>query len=155
MLKCVTEESDDVMIERCLDQLREWKSRTAMHFFIRMLKSNDNNSVNSAANALGSLEMKDEMLPLIEALVTNHKIQVGGGNNVNANFSGNQPGLGGLQFGGKPKIIERNIQNRAALSALLAIVPEGVNYGLHEEQLMNWYIRMNTPQQVKLRRRGL
>ena len=155
MLKCVTEESDDVMIERCLDQLREWKSRTAMHFFIRMLQSNDNNSVNSAANALGSLEMKEAMLPLIEALVTNHKIQVGGGNNVNANFSGNQPGLGGLQFGGKPKIIERNIQNRAALSALLAIVPEGVNYGLHEEQWMNWYIRMNTPQQVNLRRRGL
>ena len=77
-----------------------------MRFFISMLKSNNNNTVNSAANALGSLAMKDATLPLIEALVTNHKIQVGGGNNVNANFSGNQPGLGGLQFGGKPKIIE-------------------------------------------------
>ena len=155
MLKCITEESDDIMIERCLDQLRQWKSRTAMRFFISMLKSNNNNTVNSAANALGSLAMKDATLPLIEALVTNHKIQVGGGNNVNANFSGNQPGLGGLQFGGKPKIIERNIQNRTALSALLVLVPEGVNYGLNEEQWMNWYIRMNTPQQVNLRRRGL
>ena len=155
MLKCVTEESDDIMIERCLDQLRQWKSRTAMRFFISMLKSNNNNTVNSAANALGSLAMKDATLPLIEALVTNHKIQVGGGNNVNAGFSGNQPGLGGLQFGGKPKIIEQNIQNRAALSALLVLVPEGVNYGLNEKQWMNWYIRMNTPQQVNLRRRGL
>ena len=155
MLKCVTEESDDIMIERCLDQLRQWKSRTAMRFFISMLKSNNNNTVNSAANALGSLAMKDATLPLIEALVTNHKIQGGGGNNVNAGFSGNQPGLGGLQFGGKPKIIEQNRQNRAALSALLVLVPEGVNYGLNEEQWMNWYIRMNTPQQVNLRRRGL
>ena len=155
MLKCITEESDDVMIQRCLDQLRDWRSRTAMNFFIGMLKSNDNKTVNSAANALGSLAMEDATLPLIEALVTTHQFQVGGGNNVNAGFSGNQPGLGGLQFGGKPKVIERAIQNRAALSALLAIVPEGVNFGLNEDQWMNWYIRINTPQQVNLRRRGL
>ena len=155
MLKCITEESDDVIIQRCLDQLREWRSRTAMNFFIGMLKSNDNKTVNSAANALGSLAMEDATLPLIEALVTTHQFQVGGGNNVNAGFSGNQPGLGGLQFGGKPKVIERAIQNRAALSALLAIVPEGVNFGLNEDQWMNWYIRVNTPQQVNLRRRGL
>ena len=155
MLKCITEESDDVMIQRCLDQLRDWRSRTAMSFFIGMLKSNDNKTVNSAANALGSLAMEDATLPLIEALVTTHKFQVGGGNNINAGFSGNQPGLGGLQFGGKPKVIEQNIQNRAALSALLAIVPEGVNFGLNEDQWMNWYIRINTPQQVNLRRRGL
>lgn len=155
MLKCITEESDDVMIQRCLDQLRVWQSRTAMNFFIGMLKSNDNKTINSAANALGSLGMEDATLPLIEALVTTHKFQVGGGNNVNAGFSGNQPGLGGLQFGGKPKVIERDIQNRAALSALLAIVPEGINFGLNEAQWMNWYIRVNTPQQVNLRRRGL
>ena len=155
MLKCITEDPDDVMQQRCLDQLRDWKSRTAMNFFIGLLKSNDNKTVNSAANALGSLAMKDATLPLIESLITTHQFQVGGGNNVNAGFSGNQPGLGGLQFGGKPKIIERELQNRAALSALLSLVPEGVNYGLNEEQWMNWYIRMNTPARVNLRRRGL
>ncbi len=156
MLKCITEESDDVLIGRCLDQLRDWRSRTAMNFFIGMLKSNDNQTVNSAANALGSLGMEDATLPLIEALVTTHKFVIGGnGNNINAGFSGNQPGLGGLQTGGKPKVVERDIQNRAALSALLAIVPEGVNFGLNEAQWRNWYIRMNTPQQVNLRRRGL
>tara|TARA_B100000945_G_scaffold307403_1_gene295806 strand:+ start:519 stop:1742 length:1224 start_codon:yes stop_codon:yes gene_type:complete len=155
MLKCITEETDDVMTQRCLDQLRDWQSRTAMSFFVGLLKSNDNQTVNNAANALGSLGMKDATLPLIEALVTTHQFQVGGGNNVNAGFSGNQPGLGGLQFGGKPKLVKREIQNRAALSALLAIVPEGVNYGLSEAQWMNWYIRMNTPRQVNLRRRGL
>lgn len=155
MLKCITEDPDDVMQQRCLDQLREWQSRTAMHFFTSLLRSNDNKTVNSAANALGSLAMKDATLPLIEALTTTHKFQVGGGNNVNAGFSGNQPGLGGLQFGGKPKIVEREIQNRAALSALLSLVPEGINYGLNEDQWMNWYIRVNTPQQVNLRRRGL
>ena len=155
MLKCITEDPDDVMQQRCLDQLRDWKSRTAMNFFIGLLKSNDNKTVNSAANALGSLAMKDATLPLIESLITTHQFQVGGGNNVNAGFSGNQPGLGGLQFGGKPKIVERELQNRAALSALLSLVPEGVNYGLNEEQWMNWYIRMNTPARVNLRRRGL
>lgn len=155
MLKCITEESDDVLVQRCLDQLRDWQSRTAMNFFISLLNSNDNQTVNNAANALGSLAMEDAMLPLIKALITTHKFQVGGGNNVNAGFSGNQPGLGGLQFGGKPKVIERDVQNRAVLSALLVIVPEGINYGLDESQWMNWYIRINTPRQVNLRRRGL
>jgi len=37
-------------------------------------------------------------------------------------------------------------------SAILAIVPEGVNFGYDQNLWMQWYIRLNTPQNINLRR---
>ena len=152
MLKCISNDPDEVLRHRCLDQLREWQSRRAMNFFISLLSSNDNQQVNNGGYALGELGMGDALLPLIKALRTKHKQTIGGGNNVNANFSPNQPGLGGLQFGGKPKIVEQMLVNRSVHSALLAIVPQGVNFGYDQTQWMEWYVRINTPANVNLRR---
>ena len=152
MLKCISMDPDDVLRQRCLSQLRKWQSRSAMFFFISLLDASDNQLVNNGGYALGELAMADALLPLIKALRTKHTYTVGGGNNINANFSPNQPGLGGLNFGGKPKVVEQYLTNRSVHSAILAIVPEGVNFGYDQDLWMQWYIRLNTPQNINLRR---
>jgi len=152
MLKCITMDPDEVLRQRCLSQLRKWQSRSAMSFFISLLDASDNQTVNNGGYALGELAMADALLPLIKALRTKHIYTIGGGNNINANFSPNQPGLGGLNFGGKPKAVEQYMVNRSVHSAILTIVPEGVNFGYDQEAWMQWYIRLNTPQNLNLRR---
>jgi hypothetical protein len=152
MLKCITMDPDEALRQRCLSQLRKWQSRSAMFFFISLLDASDNQTVNNGGYALGELAMADALLPLIKALRTKHTYTIGGGNSINANFSPNQSGLGGLNFGGKPKVVEQYIVNRSVHSAILAIIPEGVNFGYDQDQWMQWYIRLNTPQNINLRR---
>ena len=155
MLKCITMDPDEALRQRCLNQLRKWQSRSAMFFFISLLDGSDNQTVNNGGYALGELAMADALLPLIKALRTKHTYTLGGGNNVNANFSPNQPGLGGLNFGGKPKVVEQYMVNRSVHFAILTIVPEGVNFGYDQDRWMQWYIRLNTPQNINLRRDAL
>ena len=152
MLKCISMDPDEPLRQRCLNQLRKWQSRSAMFFFISLLKATDNQTVNNGGYALGELAMADALLPLIQALRTKHTYTTGSGNNINANFSPNQPGLGGLNFGGSPKVVEQYLTNRSVHSAILAIVPEGVNFGYDQDRWMQWYIRLNTPQNINLRR---
>jgi len=152
MLKCISMDSDEALRQRCLNQLRKWQSRSAMFFFISLLNATDNQTVNNGGYALGELAMADALLPLIKALRTRHTYTIGGGNNINANFSPNQPGLGGMNFGGKPKVVDQYLVNRSVHSAILTIVPEGVNFGYDQDRWMQWYIRLNTPQNINLRR---
>jgi hypothetical protein len=152
MLKCISMDPDELLRQRCLSQLQKWQSRSAMFFFISLLDASDNQTVNNGGYALGELAMAEALLPLIKALRTKHTYTIGGGNNINANFSPNQPGLGGLNFGGKPKVVEQYLSNRSVHSAILAIVPEGVNFGYDQERWMQWYIRLKTPQNINLRR---
>ena len=152
MLKCISMDSDEALRQRCLNQLRRWQSRSAMFFFISLLNATDNQTVNNGGYALGELAMADALLPLIKALRTRHTYTIGGGNNINANFSPNQPGLGGMNFGGKPKVVDQYLVNRSVHSAILTIVPEGVNFGYDQDRWMQWYIRLNTPQNINLRR---
>jgi hypothetical protein len=152
MLKCISMDSDEALRQRCLNQLRKWQSRSAMSFFISLLNATDNQTVNNGGYALGELAMADALLPLIKALRTRHTYTIGGGNNINANFSPNQPGLGGMNFGGKPKVVDQYLINRSVHSAILTIVPEGVNFGYDQDRWMQWYIRLNTPQNINLRR---
>ena len=152
MLKCISMDSDEALRQRCLNQLRKWQSRSAMLFFISLLNATDNQTVNNGGYALGELAMADALLPLIKALRTRHTYTIGGGNNINANFSPNQPGLGGMNFGGKPKVVDQYLINRSVHSAILTIVPEDVNFGYDQDRWMQWYIRLNTPQNINLRR---
>lgn len=146
----VMEDPDDLVRERSLEQLRRWRSSQAMHYFISKLSSKENPVVNRAGYALGQLGNAEAVLPLIDALVTTHQFQVGGGGNINAGFSGD--GGVGLGAGGKPKIIRRDFMNRDVHAALSQLTPQGVNFAFNKDAWRNWYTRANTPQQVNLRR---
>jgi hypothetical protein len=150
MMTRVMEDEDGLVRERCLEQLRRWKSRRAMLYFIGKLSSKDNRMVNRAGWALGSLGNPEAVLPLINALVTTHQQMVGGGGGINAGF-GSDGGVG-FGAGGKPKIIQRDFMNQDVLSALSQLVPPGFNYSYNEEAWHHWYTRSNTPTAVNLRR---
>ena len=144
------EDPDDLVRERSLEQLRRWRSSQAMQYFISKLSSKDNGVVNRAGYALGHLGNPQAVLPLIDALVTTHQFQVGGGGNINAGFSGD--GGVGLGAGGKPKIIRRDFMNRNVQAALSLLTPQGVNFAYNQDAWRNWFAHVNTPQQVNLRR---
>ena len=137
--------------DRALDVLVDWKAPQAVNTFVATLESKDNRLVNRAAVGLGRLADKSATLALINSLTTKHKYLVtqGSGGNLGASFGGS--GNGGLNLGGGPKMIERDIQNQRALDALVAMYP-GVNYGYNKEAWKQWYAEQNTPDDINLRR---
>ena len=74
-----------------------------------------------------------------------------GSGNYNLGFS---PTSGNsFSTGGRPKMIEREIENQAALTALTKLTPEGTNFGLDKEAWKNWYSRIRNGEGKSLRRR--
>jgi len=151
LMKRVMEDPDELVRERCMEQLHRWNSKRAMQYFVGKLSSKENAVVNRAGYALGNLGNQDAILPLIDALVTTHQYQVGSGGSINAGFSSD----GGVGFGagGKPKIIRQDFRNQGVHAALSVLAPGGANYAYNEEAWRNWYTRVNTPVGVNLRRR--
>ena len=146
----VMNDADERIQEICLEQLCEWKSRRAIVFFVLKLQSSNNGEINQAGYALGQMGHQDAIVPLIEALTSKHKIQIGNPNQINAGFT--PGGNGGLGFGGRPKIIEQEVFNKRVHGGLLLLVPDGVNYGFNKTGWKDWYAQANTPQNVSLRR---
>ncbi len=152
LVERVINDGDDRVQEVCLEQLRDWKSRRAIVVFVTKLNSSNNAEINLAGYALGQIGHGDAIVPLIDALTSKHKLQIGSGNQINAGFS--PGGSGGLGFGGRPKIIEQEMLNKRVHGALLLLVPEGVNYGFNKNAWKDWYAKANTPRNVSLRRRN-
>ena len=151
IIQCAISDPDSLLRQRSMEKLRELQSHRAMNYFLGKLKSKNNAIVNDAGFYLGELGMDDAVLPLISSLQTKHQFQIGGGNNVNAGFNPNG-GNPGFTFGGKPKIVERDIQNPKVRTALLSMVPQGVDFGFDETAWKKWYSRSTTPANVNLRR---
>ena len=123
-----------------MDAARLHGSQQAVAVFSRLLKDKNNQIVNQAAWALGRLGDPSAVPALIDALVTKHRFRVqsgGGPGGISGGFS--PQGGGGMQAGGKAMIIEQEYQNRQALSALVALVPAGVNFGYDKAAWKNWY----------------
>ena len=141
-------DADGLVREKALDVLEKTGSRVATRAFLKVLGDNDNKMVQRAGVALGYMKQAESTtLPLIEALITEHKYTVGGG--------GIQPGFGngggGLNIGGKPKIVKEKVKNESVRNALDAM-HQGVNFGFDQEAWRRWYVQQNTPRDVNLRR---
>jgi hypothetical protein len=95
--------------------------------------------------------------PLIEALVTHHKQQVGGnggggGMGMNMAFpTGATKGGIGMGMGGNgPKIILYQVQNQSVLDALVAIT--GQNFNFDQRAWRTWHAAQNKAQPLDARR---
>jgi hypothetical protein len=148
--------------EKAVDQLVQRNDKVAALLLIGVLKEaveentylEQNIAVNRAAAALGRLKNPESTLPLIEALVTKHKVVIGGnGGGISPTFTnGPGGGGGGLGIGGnKPKIELHDKENVVVRDALLAMYP-GVNFGFDEARWKQWYDQQMTPTVVSLRR---
>lgn len=121
---------DPTIAERCIDRLNEVGRFQAVSFYIGMLKNQNNQIVKKGGQALASLPDTRATFALIDALITQHKVKKGGGNNTNTRFDQ----TGGFTFGGgKEEIVKIDVQNTQVRSALMTLAGEGVDYGFDEE----------------------
>ncbi|GIW99078.1 MAG: hypothetical protein KatS3mg111_2411 [Pirellulaceae bacterium] len=127
-----------------LDALAAYGREWAVPFYIAHLRNPNNELVNRAAECLGQFNPPEAILPLIEALNTEHVQETGGGPNMNVS---NQ---GGLSFGGGPKKVQVTLQNASVHATLAALTEQ--NYGYDESQWLAWYARTFAPPVADLRR---
>jgi hypothetical protein len=122
----------------CLDYLVKSPRPEIVNFFIQKLRDKDNVIVNRAGVALSQLKDPIAIGPLVDALVTTHKFQIGsatGGGGYSASF-----GTGGTGFstgGGGPKIVTQSMPNPAVLEALVGLT-RPVDYGYEVASWKRW-----------------
>jgi hypothetical protein len=121
--------------------------------FVDALKDGDNAHVNRAAYALGRLEQKSAIGPLIEALFTSHTLVIpstNGPEGISTTFTPPAPGhermgscrnrgtLSGLSAGDNTKVIPVKVRNPEVLTALVKL-SEGITFGFDEQAWHNWH----------------
>ena len=117
------------------------------------MTSKSNRTINRAGVALGRLGEREAILPLIDALVTRHETVKKPANQINTSFSRSSDGglgLGGLNVGGGPKKIVKNLQNKSVLEALVALTEQ--NYQYSKNDWKRWYIGQQDLGDINLRR---
>lgn len=150
LVKTSLEDSQENIRDACLVELKRHGSPQAVRYFIGQLESKHNGRVNRAAVALGQLGDFTAVLPLIEALETEHKLVIRRGNPgaINPVFG---QGSGGLSVGGGPKVVKERVQNAPVLGALLAIT-DGINFRFDQRAWKGWYADQQAPANFNLRR---
>jgi hypothetical protein len=156
LIKLALTDKDQGLRDRALDELRNRRSPEALAAFVKELRSKDNRVVNRAALCLDRLENKEATIPLIEALITEHKyiIQTGSGNpgGIGASFNGTDGGGGGsFSQGSKQQVIKQKHQNEMVLAALTHL-HGGVNHGYSSDAWKRWYVETQATTNVDLRR---
>ncbi len=146
---------DDLEVRlRCIDHLKQLGRIPALTAFTQGLASKDNRMVNRAAVGLGRLGDPEAIVPLIEALVTQHETIVQPAGNIRPSFGGTSDGSGGmngLSVGGGPQKIIQHVQNKSVLEALIGLTKQ--NYRYAEDDWKTWYVRAHSlPSDVNLRR---
>jgi len=148
-------DADGSVRDACLDELKRQGTHAVLPAFVRELRHKDNSRVNRAAECLARLGDKDATLPLINALVTEHRFQVQQGGppgGMSATFSpSGGPGSGGLGMGNKTVIQKRKLENAAVRGALTSLYP-GVNHQYNVDAWRAWYAESQNSSLSDLRR---
>lgn len=148
---------DDETRLKCFGQLRSsGHSKLVVGHLVTALESNQIVILRRAAVGLAHLEDPAAIRPLIDALVTTHKVKVSpdtGGRLAPSFGSGPGGSAGGLSVGGRPRVEKRQVKNRPVLEALLALT-DGVNYEFDQARWRQWYSQKHLPADINLRRDG-
>ncbi|MCA9266846.1 MAG: HEAT repeat domain-containing protein, partial [Planctomycetales bacterium] len=155
IVRAALEDTDQRVREAARDVLEVRGDDGALGRLHGELHSKDNTRVQLAAMAIERIGSQESMLPLIEALVTEHKFVVTRGNPgaTSASFSPTGQGGGGLSAGGSTTVETRKIANSQALSALRKITQaHNVNFQYDEQAWKTWYGALHAPPEVNLRR---
>jgi hypothetical protein len=152
-IRRVMTDTDIEVQERAIKHLQERGVAEAVVVLTKSLESKENAVVRRAAWGLGELGDPSAIPALIEALTTKHKTLVnrgGGSGNYNLGFS--PTGGNSFSTGGGPKMIEREVENQPALTALTKLTPEGINFGMDKRAWKNWYALTRSGDGKSLRR---
>jgi hypothetical protein len=139
-----------------LEEVLPRKSPAVVKVLVKTLRNYDNQRVNRAAHALGKLNDPTTIVPLIDALVTEHTIR-------NPSLAGKSPGTTttGIAYGpnddigtpiakfGVPKQIRVRVPNHEALAALVEI-GGGVSFGFDQQAWRDWHAVFEKQQTTRL-----
>lgn len=117
---------DAVIREQALEVLREKSPALAIANYLPLLRSSDNAKVRNAAFALSYFPDPELAVPLIDALVTEHKKVKPASDQTSVGF--NNFGGGGMSTPGKAQTIVMRVENLPVLT-LLRQIEGDVNYG--------------------------
>jgi len=155
LVRIAMNDADENLRDACLDELKRQGSQYVLSDFLVELKSKDNARVNRAAECLERLGNKDATLPLINALVTEHKyVQQQGGppGSMSTTFSPNGGPGGGMAMGSKAKIVTERVKNPSVRSALMSLHPTATNNQYDIPAWRDWYSKAQTTSTIDLRR---
>lgn len=147
-------DADDEVRRECLEYLIKSSRPGLVTPYIRALKDKDNEIVNRAGAALGQIGDRSAIGPLIDALITKHKVKVSDANpDQHAyTFSKDGGGAGAFSFGGNgPQVVVQSIRNRAVLDALVTLSGKA-NFDYDQVQWRGWLAAQAKATAVDVRR---
>jgi HEAT repeat protein len=150
-------DSDDEIRHQCLEYLIKSRRPGLVTPYIRALKDKDNVIINRAGAALGQIGDRDAIGPLIDALITKHKVKVSDANPDQhaytfSNEGGAGAGGGSFSFGGSgPQFVVQSVRNRAVLDALIAL-SGNANFEYDQVQWRGWLAAQAKATAVDVRR---
>jgi len=160
LVRVAMDDQDETIGDRCLDELVRGGTHLCVAGFMAELRNKNNSRVLRAASCLQRLGDKEAVLPLIDALVTEHTFmeqqggppgQLGAGFGTGPGTAG-AGGMGTFGVGGKPKSVKKNLKNDAVHTALKSLCPPGVDYQFDTDAWKRWYIQTFTTTNVNMRR---
>lgn len=150
LIRTAMNDASPTIRDLCFEHLQEFGRYRAIGYYISKLESSDNRVVRRAGRALIELNDPEIALDLVNALKTKHREVIAPGNETNVAMT--PSGGGGMQMGGKPKVIDRHLRNPEVLTALLEVVPEGVNYQYDQDAWRLYFANRLAPSPGDLRR---
>lgn len=150
LVEATLQDPDEEIFYECLDRIVRLRPPHVEKRYVEALKDENNVRVNRAACALGRLQDKSVLSPLINALVTTHYIVLPKQSDAyTTTFSktdvpGGGPPLGGTGFsaGGQPQVIPHTVNNQEVLTALIRL-SGGVNFGFDKQAWRYWLDNQN------------
>ena len=152
LIDATLQDPDDEIFYECLDRIVRVQPPHVEKRYVKALKDENNVRLNRAAYALGRLQEKSVLSPLINALVTTHYIVLPKQSDAytatfakaDAGGPGGGAPLGGTGFsaGGQTQVIPRTVNNQEVLTALIRL-SGGVNFGFDKQAWRYWLDNQN------------
>ncbi|MCY2994063.1 MAG: hypothetical protein NTY19_40230 [Planctomycetota bacterium] len=165
LIRATVQDPDEEIFHACLDKILKLKPPHAAQQYVLCLRDANNVRLNRAAYALGRIEDKSVISPLIDVLVTTHYLVLpaksdaytatfspSGAGPSGATPSSPQTGTG-FSAGDDRKVIPRTVTNQEVLEALIRL-SGGANFGFDKNAWRFWLANenRNSAPQVKSRR---
>lgn len=130
---------DEELFHYCLGKLVQLQPPHVSDGFIKALKDESNPRVNRAGAALGRLQDKSAISPLIDALITTHAVVLPGRPGTGPNSTSTTFGDGGsvLKQNEGPRVQITHVQNQHVLDALTRLT--GANFGFDRRGWRFWH----------------
>ena len=133
---------DEEIFYECLDVVKETSPAEAVRTYVDALQNENNVRINRAALILAALEEPSTIPPLIDALVTTHRIatQNRSSDTMSTTFAkpGSQGGGTGLSAGAASQTFTQTVTNQQVLNALVQL-SGGRSFGFDQRAWRYWY----------------